>query len=181
MDNTEMSVRVIGGPTAVPEIGGLRLVTDPTFDEPRDYPLGAGHALSKTAGPAIRAAEVGPADAVLLSHDQHPDNLDLAGRDYLSQVPLVLSTASAARRLGGNCRELGLWQHTDLPRPGGGALRVTRTPARHGPGGTEHLMRGRLGRRCLDRGQRSRWVDRLHSAAGWQPGTCQPGMAPRAG
>jgi L-ascorbate metabolism protein UlaG (beta-lactamase superfamily) len=139
MDNTEMSVRVIGGPTAVLEIGGLRLVTDPTFDEPRDYPLGAGHALSKTAGPAIRAAEVGPADAVLLSHDQHPDNLDLAGRDYLSQVPLVLSTASAARRLGGNCRELGLWQHADLPRPGGGALRVTRTPARHGPGGTEHL------------------------------------------
>ena len=61
MDNTEMSVRVIGGPTAVLEIGGLRLVTDPTFDEPRDYPLGAGHALSKTAGPAIRAAEVGPA------------------------------------------------------------------------------------------------------------------------
>ena len=65
MDNTEMSVRAIGGPTAVLEIGGLRLVTDPTFDEPRDYPLGAGHALSKTAGPAIRAAEVGPADAIV--------------------------------------------------------------------------------------------------------------------
>jgi L-ascorbate metabolism protein UlaG (beta-lactamase superfamily)/quinol monooxygenase YgiN len=136
---TAMGIRMIGGPTAVLEIGGLRLVTDPTFDEPRDYPLGAGHALSKTAGPAIRPAEIGRADAVLLSHDQHPDNLDLAGRDYLSQVPLVLTTASAAKRLGGNCRELGLWQHVDLPRPGGGALRVTRTPARHGPDGTEHL------------------------------------------
>src|ERR1700722_13063649 len=101
MDNTEMSVRVIGGPTAVLEIGGLRLVTDPTFDEPRDYPLGAGHALSKTAGPGIRAGQGGPGDAALLSHDQPPDTLDLAGRDYLSQVPLVLSTASAARRLGG--------------------------------------------------------------------------------
>ena len=32
MDNTEMSVRVIGGPTAVLEIGGLRLVTD--YDPP---------------------------------------------------------------------------------------------------------------------------------------------------
>ena len=68
MDNTEMSVRVIGGPTAVLEIGGLRLVTDPTFDEPRDYPLGAGHALSKTAWPGYpgsrgRPGRRGPAVA----------------------------------------------------------------------------------------------------------------------
>lgn len=132
-------VRMIGGPTAVLEIGGLRLVTDPTFDEPRDYPIGPGRVLSKTASPAIGPTEIGQADAVLLSHDQHPDNLDLSGRDYLNQVPLVLTTASAAARLGGNCRELALWQHTDLPRPDGGTLRVTRTPAQHGPDGTEHL------------------------------------------
>ena len=139
MGSAEVTVRMIGGPTAVLEIGGLRLVTDPTFDEPRDFPLGTGRVLSKTAGPAIQPDGVGPADAVLLSHDQHPDNLDLRGRDYLSQVPLVLSTASAAARLGANCRELALWQHTDLPRPEGGTLRVTRTPAQHGPDGTEHL------------------------------------------
>jgi hypothetical protein len=28
----------VGGPTVVLEIGGLRLVTDPTFDEPGTYP-----------------------------------------------------------------------------------------------------------------------------------------------
>ena len=31
------------------------------------------------------------------------------------------------------------WEHADLPRPDGGTLRVTRTPAQHGPDGTEHL------------------------------------------
>jgi L-ascorbate metabolism protein UlaG (beta-lactamase superfamily) len=139
MDTTQVSVRMIGGPTAVFEIGGLRLVTDPTFDEPSDYPLGAGRVLSKTASPAIRPGQIGQADAVLLSHDQHPDNLDLSGREYLSQVPLVLTTASAAARLGGNCRELALWQHADLPRPDGSMLRITRTPAQHGPDRTEHL------------------------------------------
>ena len=139
MTSAGVRVRLIGGPTSVLETGGLRLVTDPTFDEPRTYPLAAGHVLSKTAGPACQPAGIGPADAVLLSHDQHPDNLDLAGREYLARVPLTLTTADAARRLAGNCRELGLWQHFDLPRPEGGTLRVTRTPAQHGPDGTGHL------------------------------------------
>lgn len=36
-------VRVFGGPTALFEYGGLRFLTDPTFDAPGDYP-------SRTAG-----------------------------------------------------------------------------------------------------------------------------------
>src|ERR1700733_6949106 len=139
MDNTEMSVRVVGGPTAVLEIGGLRLVTDPTFDGPRDYPVGPGRVLTRTGGPALRPAEIDGADAVLLSHDQHPDNLDQSGREYLTRVPLVLTTATTAVRLGGASRALALWEHVDLLRPDGGTLRVTRTPALHGPNGTEHI------------------------------------------
>lgn len=77
---------------------------------------------------------------MLLSHDQHPDNLDRSGRDYLRGVPLVLSTASAERRLGGAVRALRTWEHLDLPRPGGGTLRVTAVPAQHGPDGSEHLV-----------------------------------------
>jgi hypothetical protein len=46
------TVRYVGGPTAVTEIGGLRLVTDPTFDPPGDHPIGS-RVLTKTAGPAV--------------------------------------------------------------------------------------------------------------------------------
>jgi hypothetical protein len=46
-------IRVAGGPTAVLELGGLRLVTDPTFDWPRAYQRPDGPTLTKTAGPAF--------------------------------------------------------------------------------------------------------------------------------
>jgi L-ascorbate metabolism protein UlaG (beta-lactamase superfamily) len=130
----------MGGPTAILEIGGLRLVTDPTFDEPREYVMGTGRVLVKTGPPALRPAQIGPVDAVLLSHDQHVDNLDVAGRDYLTQVPLILTTASAAEHLVGGCRAIDLWNHVELSRPGGGTLHVTRVPALHGPAGSEHIV-----------------------------------------
>jgi hypothetical protein len=40
--------------------------------------------LVKTSDPVATAEQVGPVDAVLLSHDQHPDNLDELGRKYLA-------------------------------------------------------------------------------------------------
>jgi L-ascorbate metabolism protein UlaG (beta-lactamase superfamily) len=133
------TIRALGGPTAILEIGGLRLVTDPTFDEPRDYPIG-DRKLTKLAATAIGPEEVGPVDAVLLSHDQHPDNLDEGGRTFLTRVPLVLTTAVAAGRLGGAARGVPLWEHVELPRPGGGVLRITRVPALHGPEDSLHLV-----------------------------------------
>jgi L-ascorbate metabolism protein UlaG (beta-lactamase superfamily) len=134
-----LTIRCVGGPTAIVEIGGLRLLTDPTFDPPGDYTVGA-RTRSKTAGPALRPDELGPIDAVLLSHDQHPDNLDRLGRAYVTEASLVLSTASARDRLGGNVRALPNWGHVDLLRPEVGALRVTGVPAQHGPDGTERLV-----------------------------------------
>ncbi|HEX4812533.1 MAG TPA: MBL fold metallo-hydrolase [Nonomuraea sp.] len=129
-----MEIRYVGGPTAVLEIGGVRLLTDPTFDPPGDYPIG-NRALTKTAGPAFGLDEVGPVDAVLLSHDQHPDNLDTAGRAFLAAAPLALSTGSAAERVGPPVRALPAWTSVDV-----GDVRVTGVPARHGPDGTEHLV-----------------------------------------
>ncbi|MCX3064251.1 MBL fold metallo-hydrolase [Streptomyces beihaiensis] len=134
-----LSVRYVGGPTSVMELGGLRLLTDPTFDGPGEYPVGS-RTLAKTAGPAVAADEIGPTDAVLLSHDQHPDNLDTAGRAHLADAPLVLSTASARERLGDAVTALPTWQHVELARPGGGTLRVTAVPALHGPEGSEPLV-----------------------------------------
>ncbi|MDF3297321.1 MBL fold metallo-hydrolase [Streptomyces tropicalis] len=136
---TTLEITYVGGPTAVLTLGGLRLLTDPTFDGPGEYPVGR-RTLVKTAAPALTAEDAGPPDAVLLSHDQHPDNLDTAGRALVAGARLVLSTASAAARLGGPVRALPSWTHTDLPRPGGGALRVTAVPALHGPAGSEPVV-----------------------------------------
>ncbi|MER5404149.1 MBL fold metallo-hydrolase [Streptomyces sp. NPDC002769] len=137
---TPVQITYVGGPTAVVELGGVRLLTDPTFDAPGEYPIGA-RKLVKTAGPAVAAAEIGAVDAVLLSHDQHPDNLDSAGRTYVSGAPLTLSTASAYDRIGAPVRALPAWENVELPRPdGGGALRVTAVPALHGPAGSEPVV-----------------------------------------
>lgn len=134
-------VRPFGGPTALIEAGGLRLLTDPTFDPPGEYPRNKRGVLQvKTAATATTPAELGHIDAVLLSHDEHIDNLDLAGRAYLRTVPLTLTTPGGAGRLGGTAQGLAPWQSADLPRPGGGAVTVTAVPAQHGPDGCEPII-----------------------------------------
>ena len=88
----------IGGPTVLIEVGGWRLLTDPTFDPPgRRYSFGWGTASRKLAGPAIAAADLPPIDAVLLSHDHHGDNLDDAGRALLPSAGVVRDDRRPAR------------------------------------------------------------------------------------
>jgi L-ascorbate metabolism protein UlaG (beta-lactamase superfamily) len=64
-----MRVTRIGGPTALVEWEGWRILTDPTFDPPgRTYSFAAGTSSRKTTDPAIALEEIGPVDVVLLSH-----------------------------------------------------------------------------------------------------------------
>jgi L-ascorbate metabolism protein UlaG (beta-lactamase superfamily) len=124
----------IGGPTALIELDGWRLLTDPTFDAPgRRYAFGWGTSSRKLAGPAIDATDVGAIDAVLLSHDHHDDNLDAAGRALLPSAGVVVTTVAGARRLGGAARGLAPWQTTRLEAPDRPPLEITATPCRHGP------------------------------------------------
>jgi L-ascorbate metabolism protein UlaG (beta-lactamase superfamily) len=124
----------IGGPTVLIEVGGWRLLTDPTFDPAGgDYHFGWGTGSRKLTAPAIAAADIGPIDAVLLSHDHHDDNLDAAGRALLPFAGSVLTTVPGAKRLGGNARGLAPWASTTLEAPGKTPLEVTATPCRHGP------------------------------------------------
>ncbi|ANS70191.1 putative Zn-dependent hydrolase of beta-lactamase fold [Streptomyces lincolnensis] len=135
----KIPVRVYGGPTATIEYGGLRFVTDPTFDPPGEYPmpLPGDHKLVKTEPSPVTAADLGRVDAVLLSHDEHDDNLDNAGRAFLPGAPVVFTTVSGAGRLGGNAHGLAFWETAELWRPDGGTMTVTGVPARHGPVGCE--------------------------------------------
>lgn len=133
-----MKITHIGGPTAVLNLGGLTFLIDPAFDEPRDYQL-PGRVMTKLTGPAIPAAELGPIDVALVSHDEHKDNLDDAGRALLPSIPTVLSTPGAAVRIPG-VRGLKNWESIDLPRPDGGVITVTGVPALHGPEGAEAVV-----------------------------------------
>jgi L-ascorbate metabolism protein UlaG (beta-lactamase superfamily) len=94
-----VSIQLTGGPTVLLRIGGPRLLTDPAFDAPGPVPSG-DQTLTKTTGPAVAAEEIGPMDAVLLSHDRHGDNLDRSGRALLAHAGVVLTTPEGADRLG---------------------------------------------------------------------------------
>jgi len=135
-----MGVRLthVGGPTVLIELGGWRLLTDPTFDPAGGrYRFGWGTGSEKLAGPALRPDQLGAIDAVLVTHDHHEDNLDAAGRALLPSAGTVITTASGAKRLHGELGEavrgLEPWRTTTLEAEGKAPLEVTATPCRHGP------------------------------------------------
>ena len=131
---TTVRITHVGGPTALIEVGGWRLLTDPTFDPAgRKYSFGPGSSSEKLAGPAVAAADLGRIDAVLLTHDHHDDNLDAAGRALLPSAGTVVTTAAGARRLGGGAVGLEPWATTRLDAPDRVPIDVTATPCRHGP------------------------------------------------
>src|SRR5690349_17482340 len=133
-----VTITLIGGPTALIEFDGFRLLTDPTFDAPGAYQL--PHVkLEKLTGPAFGVDRLGEIDAVLLSHDQHSDNLDNSGRDFLQKAKRVLTTEAGAKRLGGHAEGFAPWASTVLKGRNGHTLTITATPARHGPAGIEPL------------------------------------------
>ncbi|HWA81755.1 MAG TPA: MBL fold metallo-hydrolase [Acetobacteraceae bacterium] len=132
------ALTLIGGPTVLIELAGFRLLTDPTFDAPGHYES-RGIVLEKTRGPAIGADAIGPLEAVLLSHDQHFDNLDRAGRIFLETTGPTFTTSAGAARLGPIARGLAPWETTSLTAASGARLFITATPARHGPPGIEPM------------------------------------------
>lgn len=127
----ELRLVHIGGPTLLIEVDGWRLLVDPTFDPPgRRYGFGFGTSSVKLTGPAIGVDDLPPIDVVLLSHDHHADNLDDAGRRLLPEVPRVVSTRAAARRLRmPNVTGLDPWSTTEICDPDRPTLRVTATRA----------------------------------------------------
>lgn len=136
-----LTITLIGGPTALLEVAGLRLLTDPTFSPPGAYPSGA-IMLTKLVGPAVEPSALGSVDAVLLSHDQHADNLDPAGRSFLGSARRTLTTLAGAKRLADTyAGVVGLapWETYDLMGASGTVAHITATPARHGPAGIEPI------------------------------------------
>jgi L-ascorbate metabolism protein UlaG (beta-lactamase superfamily) len=116
------AVTWVGHATALLELDGVRLLTDPVLRD-RMGPL------TRIAAPASPAASEG-IDAVLLSH-LHADHADLPSLRRVGASTPIVAPRGAARWLGRH----GLRDVHELS-PGGqthiGAVRVTATPARHG-------------------------------------------------
>ena len=130
-----MKITHYGTATLLIEVGGLRLLTDPVFDpKGTKHDFGFGFGSTKAYVTAKNEDAIGEIDAVLLSHDQHGDNLDARGREVLARAPRVVTTRAAARRLGDAARVIGLapFESTEIIK-GDAKVRITGTPARHGP------------------------------------------------
>jgi L-ascorbate metabolism protein UlaG (beta-lactamase superfamily) len=135
-----MKITSIGGPTALIEIDGFRLLTDPAFDPAGSEFTNGPSTLYKTAGPTMTPEQIDPVDAVLLSHDQHYDNFDRSGREFSLRAPRLVTTPSGAKRLGGAAVGLSPWESTKLATKNSSAsLTITSAPARHGPPGIEPM------------------------------------------
>ena len=130
-----MTIKIthIGTATLLLEIGSLRILTDPVFDPAGGkYHFGWGTGSTKLTNSPLSPDSLGQIGAVLLSHDHHEDNLDKAGRAFLPRVKRVLTTTSGAKRLKNNAEGMKNWQSTIL-ESGDSKIKVTATPAQHGP------------------------------------------------
>lgn len=134
------AVTYVGGPTVLLEYAGLRLLTDPTFDPPGRYDDPGSTPLVKTAGPALAVDAVGDVDVILLSHHEHPDNLDASGRGLIEGGIPTLTTPYAADGLAlPNVSGLEAGMTAVLPTAEADVL-VTAVPGLHGPPGSEDAV-----------------------------------------
>jgi L-ascorbate metabolism protein UlaG (beta-lactamase superfamily) len=128
-----VKVTYLGTASVLLEYGGLRIITDPVLDPPgRSYSFGPWYApkswfaSTRDYAAPLSVAELGALDVALISHDQHADNLDEAGRQLLSSVPFVITNPRGARRL--KATGLAAGESTSID-----GVTITAVPARHGP------------------------------------------------
>ena len=130
-----MRITWVGHATVLLDLDGTRLLTDPI--------LRSRVAHLRTLRPPPGRKELGPIDAVLLSH-AHRDHLDVLSLRKLATGPTVLAGRAAARSL----RRRGYLRPVETVDAGDertiGHLTVRATPAQHGRPGSAvgFLVRG---------------------------------------
>ena len=95
--------------------------------------MGRGRDLKKILPSPVGIETIGRIDVVLLSHQQHFDNLDNSGRAILPKAGLVLTHPESAKALGPIAKGLKSWESVEIENAAGEQLKITATPAVHGP------------------------------------------------
>lgn len=131
----EIHITYIDTACVLINIGGYRIITDPALDNKTGFfPKLVGKPFifsKKTLSPFVGELD-NPIDLALVSHDQHGDNLDKSGKELLKNVPIILSTKSAEKRLK-NLKVQGLnpWETYKIETPLVQGLKITAVPAQH--------------------------------------------------
>ena len=110
----------IGHATVMIELDGVRILTDPVLGD-RVGPL-------RRHGPTPDPTQIGPVDAVLISHG-HPDHFDSRSLRAVGGRPLVVvpnGLGRSAARSGRRVREVGVNDRVQI-----GGVRIVAVPARH--------------------------------------------------
>jgi L-ascorbate metabolism protein UlaG (beta-lactamase superfamily) len=132
----EGSIFFIGNATVLLRVAGFTLLTDPTFIHKHEETwLGYGLHTRRLTDPAMEIADLPPLDLVLLSHF-HGDHFDqVAERELDRALPIVTTPESAealTERGFTNTYPLETWETMTITKELA-TLRITATPARHGP------------------------------------------------
>lgn len=133
---SSVKITHIGTATAVFTIDGINFLTDPYFSPPETkHDVGNDQYLTNAEPLGLQLNQLPPIDAVLLSHEDHADNLDEPGRTLLNGRH-VLTTMDGAKNLAPRPAVKGLkeWEEYKLTL-GGKEFTITGTPCVHYPGG----------------------------------------------
>lgn len=133
---TRLTITHIGTATALLELDGLTILTDPYFSASGTEWVGkSGAKMVSSYKPAMGLADLPPLDLILLSHEDHKDNLDDIGRQLLDGRR-VFTTMDGARKLHPRPGVQGLepWQSFEF-KAGGHQYTILATPCKHLPGG----------------------------------------------
>jgi L-ascorbate metabolism protein UlaG (beta-lactamase superfamily) len=129
--NSTISITHIGTATSIINIDGVRFLTDPVFGPAGTYESIPGIPLTSTISPALTLDQLPVIDCVLLSHEDHDDNLDTEGRKVLDGRH-VLTTMDGEKKLQPRPAVKGLkpWETVEMVLQGK-KFRITGTPCQH--------------------------------------------------
>ncbi len=138
----QVSITHIDTACIILDINGYRIMTDPVLDKAgKLYHFGYGAFSRKTGNPALSVNEIGEVDLILLSHHQHKDNFDKAGKKFSKSIDRVITTVSGAKTLK-NGVGLNNWESISVETPKVAGLKITAVPAQHHPWWVPHFFAG---------------------------------------
>ncbi len=127
-------ITFFGTATMLIEIGHFRILTDPVFAKKghADSVLGLAK-YQKTYDPIVSDVSLEPLDVSLITHHHHADNFDNEGFAAAKKAKLILSTTKAASKFPDHIQGIVPWQSVEIQNSYGEKLKITATPAQHGP------------------------------------------------